>query len=139
MPGLPSRIEVPLRVTAGVLIMLAVMVTAACNNAPLKVSTIQLGKTLNSDNSVGTHATSFKPRDAVYASVLTPASGSGTIETKWYYGSSKVSEMKKDVSYRGEAATEFRFQNSAGLPQGPYKVEVFLDGQLVGERTFRVE
>jgi hypothetical protein len=128
-----------MRAIAGVFITLAVMVTAACNNAPLKVTTIQLGKTLNSDNSVGTHATAFKPREPVYASVLTSAAGAGTIETKWYYGSSRVSEMKKEVSYHGEAATEFRFQNSTGLPQGPYKVEVFLDGQPVGERTFRVE
>jgi hypothetical protein len=124
---------------ATVLTVLVLLLSAACNNAPLKVTTVQLGKTLNSDNSVGTHATTFKPGDTVYASVLTPGSGSGTIETKWYYGSSMVSEMKKEVSYHGEAATEFRFRNSAGLPQGPYRVEVFLDGQPVGERTFRVE
>jgi hypothetical protein len=128
-----------MKVMSSVVVALVVSVTAACNNAPLKVTTVQLGKTLNSDNSVGTHATTFKPRDTVFASVLTPASGSGTIETKWYYGSSKVSEMKKDVSYHGEAATEFRFHNSAGLPPGPYRVEVFLDGQPVGERAFRVE
>ena len=128
-----------MRVMASVVVALVVIVTAACNSGPLKVTTIQLGKTLNSDNSVGTHTTTFKPSDTVFASVLTPASGSGTIETKWYYASSKVSEMKKEVSYHGEAATEFRFRNSAGLPPGPYKVEVFLDGQPVGERTFKVE
>ena len=128
-----------MRRIAPVLLAFAIVITAACNNDPLKVSTIQLGKTLNSDNSVGTHATTFKPQDTVFASVLTPASGVGTLETRWYYGSTKVSEMKKEVSYRGEAATEFRFHNSAGLPVGPYRVEVFLDGQSVGERTFRVE
>lgn len=128
-----------MRVMASVVVALVVIVTAACNSGPLKVTTVQLGKTLNSDNSVGTHTTTFKPSDTVFASVLTPASGSGTIETKWYYASSKVSEMKKEVSYHGEAATEFRFHNSAGLPIGPYRVEVFLDGQPVGERTFKVE
>lgn len=128
-----------MRLMASAVVALVVIVTAACNNGPLTVTTVQLGKTLNSDNSVGTHSTTFKPRDTVFASVLTPASGSGTIETKWYYGSSKVSEMKKEVSYHGEAATEFRFHNSAGLPPGPYRVEVFLDGQPVGERTFKVE
>ena len=128
-----------MKVLASLLVALVMIVTTACNNDPLKVTTIQLGKTLNSDNSVGTHATTFKPTDTVYASVLTGASGSGTIETKWYYGSSKVSEMKKEVSYHGGAATEFRFHNSVGLPAGPYKVEVFLDGQPAGERTFRVE
>ena len=128
-----------MRVIASVLLAIAVTAATACNNDPLKVTAIQLGKSLNSDNSVGNHATTFKPSDTVYASVLTGASGAGTIETKWYYGSSKVSEMKKEVSYHGEAATEFRFHNSAGLPPGPYKVEIFLDGQPVGDRTFRVE
>src|SRR3954468_72711 len=111
----------------------------ACNNDPLQVSTIQLGKTLNPDNSVGTFTTSFKPRDTVYLSVLTAASGRGTIETTWYYGSTKVNEMKKDVSYHGGAATEFRFHNTAGLPAGAYRVEVFLDGKSQGERTFKIE
>jgi len=121
--------------------MLAAALTAAagCNNQPLKVSAVQLGKSLNSDNSVGNHATTFKPSDTVYAAVLTNASGSGTIETKWYFRNAKVSEMKKDVSYHGEAATEFRFHSTDGFPPGAYRVEFFLDGQPVGERTFKIE
>src|SRR4051812_50090460 len=116
-----------------------VLALVACNNDPLQVTTIQLGKTLNPDNSVGTFTTSFKPRDTVYLSVLTGASGRGTIQTTWYYGSTKVNDMKKDVSYRGGAATEFRFHNTAGLPPGPYRVEVLLDGKSVDERTFKIE
>jgi hypothetical protein len=115
------------------------LTSAACNNDPLKVTTIQLGKTLNPDNSVGTFTTSFGPRDTVYLSVLTGASGRGTISTTWYYGSTQISEMKKDVSYRGGAATEFRFHNTAGFPPGSYRVEVFLDGKSQGERTFKIE
>jgi len=115
------------------------LATAACNNDPLQVTTIQLGKSLNPDNSVGTFTTSFTPRDTIYLSVLTGASGKGTIETVWYYGSTKVSEMKKDVSYHGGAATEFRFHNTAGLPPGSYRVEVFLDGKTQGDRTFKIE
>jgi len=117
----------------------ALLAVSACNNDPLQVTAIQLGKSLNPDNSVGTFTTSFKPRDTVYLSVLTGASGAGTLASTWYYGSNKVSEMKKDVSYRGSAATEFRFHNTAGLPPGAYRVEVFLDGKSAGERTFKVE
>jgi hypothetical protein len=117
----------------------AVLAVSACNNDPLQVTAIQLGKSLNPDNSVGTFTTSFQPRDTVYLSVLTGASGAGSLATTWYYGSNKVSEMKKDVSYRGSAATEFRFHNTAGLPVGGYRVEVFLDGKSAGERAFKVE
>lgn len=117
----------------------ALLAVSACNNDPLQVTAIQLGKSLNPDNSVGTFTTSFKPRDTVYLSVLTGASGAGTLASTWYYGSNKVSEMKKDVSYRGSAATEFRFHNTAGLPPGAYRVEVFLDGKSAGERAFKIE
>ena len=127
------------RVFAVTAIAVMSLAAAACNNDPLQVTTVQLGKTLNPDNSVGTFTTSFKPRDTVYLSVLTGASGKGTLETKWYYGSTQVNEMKKDVSYHGGAATEFRFHNTAGLPVGPYRVEVFLDGKSVDERTFKIE
>jgi hypothetical protein len=121
------------------LLAIALLTGAGCNNAPLKVTTIQLGKTLNSDNSVGNHATTFKPSDTIYAAVLTDAAGSGTIALKWYFNGAKVSEMEEKVSYHGEAATEFRFHNTNGFPPGSYRVEAFLDGMPVGERPFRIE
>jgi hypothetical protein len=128
-----------MRTIAIAIVASAVLALAACNNDPLQVTAIQLGKSLNPDNSVGTFTTSFKPRDTVYVSVLTGASGAGTLSTVWYYGSNKVSEMLKEVSYRGSAATEFRFHNTAGLPPGAYRVEVLLDGRSAGERAFKVE
>ena len=128
-----------LRPLVAAVVAAAALTVSACNNDPLQVSTIQLGKSLNPDNSVGTFTTSFAPRDTVYLSVLTGASGAGTLETKWYYGSAPVSEMKKEVSYHGAAATEFRFHNTAGFPAGSYRVEIFLDGKPAGERTFKIE
>jgi hypothetical protein len=128
-----------MRTIAVAMIVTAALALAGCNNDPLQVTAIQLGKSLNPDNSVGTFTTSFKSRDTVYVSVLTGASGKGTLSTTWYYGSNKVSEMTKDVSYRGSAATEFRFHNTAGLPLGAYRVEVFLDGKSAGERAFKIE
>lgn len=127
------------RMSGVVAIVVMSLTAAACNNDPLQVTAVQLGKTLNPDNSVGTFTTTFKPRDTVYLSVLTGASGKGTLETKWYYASTQMDAMKKDVSYHGAAATEFRFHNTAGLPAGPYRVEVFLDGKSVDERTFKIE
>jgi hypothetical protein len=105
---------------------------------PLRASTIQLGKSLNSDNSVGTHTTRFMPEDTIYVSVLTTGPGSGTLVARWFYGAGVASEMKKDVAYNREAFTEFHLQNSAGFQPGQYKVEVLLDGTSIGEREFRV-
>jgi len=103
------------------------------------VTTIQTGKSLNSDKSVGNHTTQFKPDDTMFASVLTDGPGSGTIGVRWKYSGRLVSEETKSVSYRDHAATEFHIQNSSGFPPGNYSVEVFLDGQSVGKRDYRVE
>jgi hypothetical protein len=111
---------------------------AACSKPPLHVRTIQIGKSLNSDNSVGTITSQFKPTDTIYVAVLTEATGRSDITARWTYAGRPVSEETKNVSYRGEAATEFHIQNSGGFPEGDYKVAVLVDGQPVGERDFRV-
>ena len=103
------------------------------------MDTIQLGRSLNPDNSVAGHTTTFKPLDTMYVSVLTPDKGKGTIAVKWMYEGRLVGEPSKEVTYRGPASTEFHIQNSSGFPVGSYSVEVFLDGQSVGKREYRVE
>jgi hypothetical protein len=121
-------------------IILALCVFPACrSNDPLRVNTIQLGRGLNPDNTVSGHTTRFKPTDTIYVSVLTDNAGSGTVAARWTYAGRVVSEPKKDVSYRGAAATEFHIQNSGGFPPGDYTVEIFVDGKSIGTREFRVE
>ena len=121
-------------------VVVSVLVAAGCGpTEPLKVETIQLGRGLNPDNSVSGHTTSFKPLDTMYVSVLTPDKGRGKIGVRWTYEGRVVGEPSKDVVYRDAAATEFHIQNSSGFPPGNYSVEVFLDGQSVGKRDYRVE
>lgn len=116
------------------------LVTAACRpSGPLRVTTIQTGKSLNSDKSVGNHTTRFKPDDTMFASVLTDGPGSGTIGVRWRYSGRVVSEETKNVSYRDHAATEFHIQNSSGFPEGDYTVEVLVDGQSFATRSLRVD
>ena len=111
----------------------------ACKpSEPLVVQTIQTGRSLNSDNSVGTHTTRFKPTDTMYVAVLT-GRGSGTIEARWSVSGRVINEAKKDVSTIEPAATAFRFQTADGFRVGDYVVEVFVDGKSVGTRNLRVE
>jgi hypothetical protein len=118
---------------------LATTAAAACGpTGPLKVSNIQVGRSLNSDNSVGNHTTQFRPDDTMYVAILTDGPGRGTLGVRWRYAGRLVSEENKAVSYRGGAATEFHIQNSGGFPAGDYAAEVLLDGELFDTRTFRV-
>jgi hypothetical protein len=112
---------------------------AACrSNQPLQVSVVQLGRALSSDNSIGSHTSVFKPDDTIYVSVLTTDMGRGTISVRWMYGSQVIDEPKKEVAYKGAAATEFHINHPSGFPAGSYSVEVFLDGVSVGRRPFTV-
>ena len=119
---------------------LCVAMLAACGpSEPLKVSSIQLGKSLNSDDSVGNHATRFKPEDTVYVAALTSAPGSSTITVRWRFSGRTVNEESKEVSYREPAATAFNFRYAGGIPPGQYRVEIDVDGQTAATRDFTVE
>jgi hypothetical protein len=117
-----------------------VALSVACKpSEPLMVTTIQTGKSLNSDNSIATHAATFRPKDVMYVSVLTSARGSGTIVVRWRYSGRVIHEVSKEVSYNDQAATDFRFQAADGFPAGEYTIEVAVDGKDAGTRSVRVE
>lgn len=135
MPSLMGK----LHVRVAVIILCACL--AGCGlEDDLRVTSIQLGRSLNQDSTVAAHTTRFAPGDTVYASVITAGAGSHEISVRWMYaGRVVLGEPKKQVSYRDVAATEFHLESAAGFPLGDYTVEAFLDGQSVGSRPFRVE
>jgi hypothetical protein len=118
----------------------ALAVAAGCGpSEPLKITTIQLGRSLNSDDSIANHTTSFHPKDTIYASLINDAAGAGTVSARWVYAGQTVSEETKEVSFTREGATEFHLRSpSAGFPPGDYRVEFQVDGKPVGTREFRV-
>jgi len=121
-----------------VLILFACL--AGCGSGhPLQVTRIQLGRSLNPDNTVASFTTVFAPTDTVHLTAFTTGVGSGTIRVRWMYGGQIIGEPEKEVSYRIDAATEFPLQSAGGFPPGDYTAEVFLNGHSAGTRTFRVE
>jgi hypothetical protein len=116
------------------------VVSAGCGAKPtLRVTDIQLGRSLNADNSVREHATAFTPKESIYLAVLTEGKGSATLTVRWSLGTRVLDEPKKQVSYGDAAATDFGLKTGWGFPVGQYTAEVFMDGQPVGSRKFRVE
>lgn len=114
---------------------------AGCSSGPaLRVTSIQLGRSLNEDHTVSSFTTTFRPDESVYLSVLTTGVGSGTISVRWKYGSAVINEPKRDVNYRIDAVTEFKLQSGGGgFPTGDYSADVLLNGQPAGTRTFSVQ
>jgi hypothetical protein len=113
---------------------------AACGRPePLNVQVIQTGKSLNSDHSVGTHTSSFRPTDTMYVSLLTVGPGAGTMTVKWSFAGRVINEVTKKVSYNDQAATDFRFQAADGFPIGDYTIEIIVDGKSLETRRVKVE
>lgn len=126
------------RPTPSLMLVLSLLLTASCTAGPLQVGAIQIGRSLNEDNSIGSLAAAFKPNDTIYVSIHTTATGSGTITVRWSYRGALMSERSKQVSFKGAGATEFHIQSASGFPPGDYDVEVLLDGKPVGRRSFSV-
>jgi hypothetical protein len=127
---------------ATVHVAIAILVASmwACGSGEtLRITSIQVGRSVNADGTVANHTTSFGPGDTVYVSVQTAGVGSGTLGVRWMYSGRVIGEPKKDVAYRDTAATEFHLQSSTGFPPGDYTAEVSLDGQSFGVKEFRVE
>ena len=121
------------------LIVFSFAVLAAACSDPLALANIQVGRSLNIDNSIAAPTTTFKPGETVYVSIHTTARGKGTIGVRWKYRDKVIDEPTKQVSTDGAKATEFHLQNSGGFPIGDYSVEVLIDGQVVGSREFNVQ
>lgn len=122
----------------GVTVLLLMIVLPGCGSS-VTFTNMQLGRSVNTDQTVANHTTTFGPNDTVYVSLIASGSGSAEMRVRWTYAGQVVGEPTKQVSLRGGGATEFHMQNAGGFPPGEYAVEAFVNGQSVGTRTFRVE
>lgn len=123
---------------------LTVMILFACltgcgSGQPLRVTTIQLGRSLNPDNTVASFTTVFTPTDTVYLSAVTTGVGSAKLGVRWTYAGQVIGNPEKQVASRTDAVTEFHLQSPGGFPPGDYAAEILLNGQSAGTRTFKVE
>jgi hypothetical protein len=120
------------------LLAAAVILAAACSDAPLALANIQTGRSLNQDGSVASISTLFKPNETIYVSVQTTGSAPGTISVQWKFQGRVIDAPTKQIDPSGPASTSFQLQNAARFPEGDYSVDIFINGQQVGSRSFKV-
>ncbi len=108
---------------------------------PLRVSEVNLGRSIGADRRVTNETDDFRPSDTVYASVATEGTGSGaTLTARWRFQDGQiVDETSQPISPTGPAFTEFHISMPTGLPVGNYTVEIVLNGQTVETESFKVE
>jgi hypothetical protein len=106
----------------------------------VRVSQIDMGRTLNADKKINDNTESFKPNDTIYASIATTGSATtATLKARWTYQDGQVvNESTQAIAPAGDARTEFHISKPDGWPTGKYKLEVFLNGSSAATRTFEV-
>ena|SRR5256885_2304486 len=106
----------------------------------VRVSQVDLGRSLTSDKMIGERTDSFKPNDMIYASVATEgASSAATLKARWTFQDGQVvNESTQTISPTSGARTEFHISKSDPWPAGKYKLEVFLNGASVATKDFTV-
>jgi len=110
-------------------------------NAAVRVSQVDVGRSLTADKAINDKTNSFKPNDTIYASVATEGTSStATLKARWTYQDGRaVDESTQTIAPTGDARTEFHISKPDGWPTGKYKLEVFLNGAPAGTKDFSVE
>ena len=115
--------------------------TVAVDTSPLRVSDIQVGKAVGSDNKIGDQTTSFGVRDTMYVLVITDgAAKDAKIAADWMYNGKPVSQDSQTISPTGgTTATEFHILKKTAWPKGKYTVDVSLNGVSAGTKDLEVK
>src|SRR5688572_13751661 len=108
--------------------------------AGVRVSQIDMGRSLNGDKTIGDNTLSFKPTDTIYASIATAGSATtAEVKARWTYQDGQVvNESTQTIAPTGDARTEFHISKSERWPSGKYKLEVFLNGSSAATKDFEV-
>jgi ABC-type oligopeptide transport system substrate-binding subunit len=130
---------------------LAAVLSAACTENPgatgttgtgvgVRVSQIDMGRSLNPDKTINDNTDTFKPNDAIYASIVTEGTApTATLKARWTYQDGQVvNESTQTIAPTGNARTEFHISKPDGWPTGKYKLEAFVNGSSSATKDFEV-
>ena len=105
------------------------------------VDDLELGKSVDANKKVTDGTDDFNPKDTIYLSVKTDgAAANSEVKVRWTYKDGQlVKEDKRTIPAGGAAYTEFHISKPGGFPTGDYKVNVFVNGDDKGSKTFEVK
>src|SRR4030095_5097956 len=139
--------------TSIVALAIAAVLSAACTKSSenpgttgttgvgVRVSHIDMGRSLNADKTISNNSNSFKANDTIYASIATVGTAAtATLKARWTYQDGQVvNESTQTIAPTGRARTEFHMAKPDGWQTGKYKLEVFLNGSSAATKDLEVE
>jgi hypothetical protein len=133
------------------IVMCVAAMSAACKKAEapasapaagaVRVTEMDLGRSLAADKGIADKTTDFRPTDTIYLSVQTDGTASqATVATRWTFQDGQVvKEESQNIAPTGKARTEFHIAKPDGWPVGKYAVAVSLNGAAAGSKDFEVK
>jgi hypothetical protein len=109
--------------------------------AAARVTSLELGRSVNPDKTMHDATVIFKPGDTVYASIILEGNAP-TVAVKGRFTGADgqpIQESTQNLPVAGRAVTEFHVARSDGWPVGRYNFEVLLDGSPAASKEFEVE
>ena len=138
------------RISVGLCVAVLVVASAGCGRKAdtgttttttgVRVTDVSVGRAIGGDKAITDVTDTFKPNDTIYASVATDGSAqSATVRAKWTFEDGQVvNDSTRTIAPNKPERTEFHISKPDGWPAGKYKVEVFLDNQTAGTKSFAV-
>jgi hypothetical protein len=113
---------------------------APAGGTGVRVTDVTLGRAVGGDRTITDQADTFRPNDAIHASVATEGSApTATLRARWTYEDGQVvDESTESIAPTGRAATTFNISKPDGWPAGKYTLQVYLNDQLAETKNFTV-
>ena len=123
-------------------------VTLACSALSFSTTPTVSNIRMATDDTGDTSTSSYAPGDPFYVCAdLSNIEAGSVIEAKWYAVSAEGIDPNSEINssdYNYESGVDFVYfqltpTDGSDWPVGSYKVEVYLDGNKVGEQGFTVQ
>ncbi|MDQ3698323.1 MAG: hypothetical protein M3373_09905 [Gemmatimonadota bacterium] len=109
----------------------------------LRVTDVQLGRTMGADNRIADETDDFGPNDTIHAVVAHEGAAAGTsITARWTFEDGQVvDERTETVSPTGATTeyTHFMVAKPSGWPRGEYRLHILVNGREVETEEFEVK
>lgn len=115
----------------------------ASPSAAIRVTDIDLGRSMAGDTAIADKTTDFRPNDTIHAVVRHEGAASGaTLTARWTFQDGQTVEEKSEtISPTGTRTdyTHFMIRKPSGWPKGKYTLHVLLNGNEVQTKDFEVK
>lgn len=108
---------------------------------PVALDAVEIGRALDADKTIRDEATSFQPRDTVYASIkISGSANSGLVRALWTdpQGQTVQDDTRIVTPSRNDLVT-FQVAPPSGWTSGTNRLDVYLDDRLAATKTFTVQ